>query len=152
MKRDREYRRIEWSMYNYESNREKAIRLRSKLNSLMSVRGHSYEAHTANGTSDPVSEVVSKRLDIESKIRKLEGYITPVKELEEGLKSEGNRTEQMREILKRRYQHQEKNEEIQKDLKLTASTYWRRVKELMREARKYFDIGEKKEVVEKGQN
>ena len=135
-------------MYNYETNSNRFELLRLKLQLLMSVRGHNYEAHIANGASDPVNEVVNKRIETEKKLNRLEQYILPVKKLYEGLKTDSRSQKDLRELMTRRYLNHERAKETQKELKISPATYWRRTHELMRQARKYFEETDKKEAVE----
>ena len=143
MTKDKTYRFIERCLYNYPSNVNRQTNLKARLKTLMSVRGHNYEAHTANGTSDPVNETVNKRLETERKIKHLDSYIQPVKKLYECLKRDRRKTNQMLSILKLKYFRQDKAHEIQKKLHISSSTYWRRTRELVMTAKEYFNDDEK---------
>ena len=105
---------------------------------LQSVRGHSYEAHTTNGASDPVAEVTNKILNLERCIRNSEKKTRPVERLQADLTGDNLNYAQMGEILRRKYIEHEPTDTVKRELSISGSTYWRRTRELLRLAKKYF--------------
>ena len=121
--------------YGYDVRRLEV--LRRELSGLMSVRGHSYEAHSVNGVSDPVTEVVHRRMKVEKRISRIEERVLRVERLKEYLPLEGTETYQMREILRLRYRMHERVVDVMRKMGITKTTYWRRNRELLRLADKY---------------
>ena len=121
--------------YGYDVRRLEV--LRRELSGLMSVRGHSYEAHSVNGVSDPVNEVVHRRLKVEKRISRIEERVLRVERLKEYLPLEGTETYQMREIVRLRYRMHERVVDVMRKMGITKTTYWRRNRELLRLADKY---------------
>ena len=138
MKKDKTYRFIEGCMYNYLANVNQLSELKERLKTLMSVRGHNYEAHIPNGTSDPVCNVAGKKIETERKIYELESYTRPVSKLRHALRYEYRTASQMLKLLELKYFRQEKPREVQERMHISSATYWRRTQELMRLAKKYF--------------
>ena len=75
-------------LWNYRMNVMKAEEMRLICSWLMSVRGQDYGAHTVNGVSDPVLEVVHRKLQLEKKIAVLEREIRVVENLKDSLMAE----------------------------------------------------------------
>ncbi|MBQ3395023.1 MAG: hypothetical protein IJG55_01675 [Synergistaceae bacterium] len=138
MKKDKTYRFVEGCMYNYPANMTQMSELKERLKTLMSVRGHNYEAHIPNVTSDPVSNIAGNKIETERKIRELENYTRPVSKLHHALKYEYRTANQMLKLLELKYFRQEKPREVQEKMHISQATYWRRTQELMRLAKKYF--------------
>lgn len=98
---------------------------------LQSVRGQDYGAHTVNGVSNPVLEVVHRKLAIEKKIKSLEKDIQVV----DGVKDSLDVTEltdwQMLGILEQRYMAHKEPDTVMRELGITKATYYRRNNELI---------------------
>ena len=62
---------VEKNLWDYNSNVAELSELEYQHDDLMSVQGHSYEVHGENTLSDPVSEVVHRRLKLERRMQKL---------------------------------------------------------------------------------
>lgn len=58
-------------LWNYRLNVQKSEEMRLIYLCLMSVRGQDYGAHTVNGVSDAVLEVVHRKMAIEKKLKHL---------------------------------------------------------------------------------
>ena len=69
---------------------------------------------------------------------KLERRTKPVEKLREDLCGSDLRIGQMREILKLRYVQHDSHEDVQRKMAVSRTTYWRRSRELLRMARRYF--------------
>ena len=124
-------------LWNYRSNERKAIELRALKVKLASVRGQDYGAHTVNGVSDPVLEVVHRKLELEKRIARLEVEIRAVKRLKASLSVEELNTWQMRGILIKRYMEHKEPDRVMRELGITKATYYRRNNELVERAKKY---------------
>ena len=124
-------------LWNYRMNVMKAEEMRLICSWLMSVRGQDYGAHTVNGVSDPVSEVVHRKLRLEKKIAILEREIRVVENLKDSLMAEELRICQMRGILKGRYMEHKEPDRVMRELGLTKPTYYRRNSELIERAMEY---------------
>ena len=140
MTKDKTYRYIEGCMYNYQANQRQASELEEQKKSLISVHGHNYEAHIKDGASNPVLDRTHKVLKIESRLKKLENCIRPVRNLHNDLQEIYTDKKQVLLILERKYFKHEHQKRIQEDLHISQPTYWRRTQELMRLAKGYFAI------------
>ena len=129
---------VERCLWEYKENAAELEVLRMEQQELMSLHVQSYEAHGANGVSDPVSEVAHRRMTLEKKIVKLERRTKPVEKLQGDLCGNDMRISQMREILRLRYLAHDSHEDIQRRMAVSSATYWRRSRELLRMARRYF--------------
>ncbi len=130
---------IEKCLYEYLENLEKLSNFHLEQKKLMSVHGQSYEKHSANGISDPVSEVAFRFFSLEKKILKTEKKITPVTELYKSLLwSSELHIFQMKEILKLRYFEKKKAERVIREMAISRATFWRRCHQLLSRAKKYF--------------
>ena len=142
MTKDKTYRYIEGCMYNYQANQRQASELEEQKKSLISVHGHNYEAHIKDGASNPVLDRTHKVLKIESRLKKLESYIRPVRNLHKDLQEVYTDKKQVLLILEKKYFKHEYQQRIQEDLHISQPTYWRRTQELMRLAKEYFALEE----------
>ena len=138
--KDEHYRFIEKCLYNYRPNLIQFEKLKDKLQSLISVRGHNYEAHIPNVASDPVADVTDKRVRIEKRINELECYITPVNNLCYDLQHVYSGMHQINKILQMKYFGHEPMNSILRELHISQPTYWRRTQELIRLAKLYFAL------------
>ncbi len=78
-------------------------------------------------------------MELEKKIARLEKKIKPINKLIMDLSSgKSLYIRQLRDILTLKYIGHEDNHYIQEEMCVSVSTYWRRVRELLRIARKYF--------------
>lgn len=142
MTKDKTYRYIEGCMYNYQANQRQASELEEQKKSLISVHGHNYEAHIKDGASNPVLDRTHKVLKIESRLKKLESYIRPVRNLHKDLQEVYTDKKQVLLILEKKYFKHEYQQRIQEDLHISQPTYWRRTQELMKLAKEYFALEE----------
>ena len=69
---------VERCLYEYPQNVSTIVTSRVDIETLRSVRGHSYDAHILNGISDPVADVTARILSLEKKIMKLRKRTRPV--------------------------------------------------------------------------
>lgn len=124
-------------LWDYRKNVKKILELRLTLAGLMSVRGANYEAHTVNGVSDAVSEVVHRKMAIEKKIQHLEREIQAVEHVKDTLDITELRDSQMLGILNRRYLEHKEPDAVMRELGITKPTYYRRNNELIERTREY---------------
>lgn len=129
---------IEGCLWDFKANAAELEVLRLEHKFLMSVRGQNYEAHGENGISNPVFEVTSRRLSLEHRIARLEKRIIPIEKLQAGLIGTDMRIAQMRDVLRLRYLGHNSHEDVQRKMAVSSATYWRRRRELLNTARKYF--------------
>ena len=130
---------VEKNLWDYNSNVAELSELEYQHDDLMSVQGHSYEVHGENTLSDPVSEVVHRRLKLERRMQKLKSRIRPVRKLYDDLSiGTDARITQMRGVLKMRYMEHKSHEDVMRNMAVSKATYWRRVSELLRLTRRYF--------------
>lgn len=128
---------VERCLYDYKANAAEIEVLREELNGLMSLHGQSYEINNSQGESDPVANIVNQSAILEKKIAKLEKRVKPVDKLLSDLKGSSLKVQQMSGILKLRYIEHEDKEIIKKSLAVSEATFWRRVSELIRLAKRY---------------
>lgn len=123
--------KTEQVLWNYRLNVKRAAEMRLIYSLLQSVRGQDYGAHTVNGVSNPVLEVVHRKLAIEKKIKSLEKDIQVV----DGVKDSLDVTEltdwQMLGILEQRYMAHKEPDTVMRELGITKATYYRRNNELI---------------------
>lgn len=124
-------------LWNYRLNVSKAAEMRLIYSWLVSVRGQDYGAHTVNGVSDAVLEVVHRKLAIEKKIQHLEREIQAVEKVKNTLDITELRDSQMLGILKRRYMEHKEPDKVMRELGITKPTYYRRNNELIERTREY---------------
>ena len=124
-------------LWNYRRNVEKAGELRILLEGLMSVQGQSYSAHSVNGVSDAVSEVVHKKIELGKKIARLEKDIRAVESLKDSLPMDELYAGQMLKILIKRYMEHKEQDKVMREMGITKATYYRRNGELIARAKGY---------------
>ena len=129
---------IEHCLYEYKENKAALEALKFEVTDLKSVHGQNYDGHAINGVSDPVSEVTARIIAIEGRITRLERKVKGVERLRDDLSGSDLRYSQMRQILELKYINHEDNIETQEAMAISSSTFWRRVRELLYIARKYF--------------
>ena len=129
---------IERCLYDYKANIAALEVLIAERNNLKSIHGHSYEVINSSVGADPVSRTVNNLMALEKKIDRLNKKIRPVNKLISDLSGRALRLQQIKKILTLKYLEHENNSYIQKEIGISVSTYWRRVQELLRIARKYF--------------
>lgn len=132
-----EMEKAERMLWDYRQNVKKADELRMLAVQLMSVRGQDYGAHTVNGVSDAVSEVVHRRIELGKKIQKLEREIEAVESLKASLPLTELDTGQMRGILLHRYMEHKEPDTVMREMGITKATYYRRKRELIEKAGQY---------------
>ena len=125
---------VEKCLYDYLANIAALEYLQEELINLKSIHGHSYEINKPSVGSDPVINTVNNRMELEKKISKLGKKINPIKRLIDDLESR----EHLKKILLLKYISHGKNDYVQKEMNMSSATYWRRVRELLRIAKKYF--------------
>ena len=133
---------VERCLYEYKANVAAVEILTLEIENLMSVNGHKYDASMSNAIPDPVSDTAARKINLENKIVRLRQLIRPVEKLKADLAGNSLRIQQMREILVMKYINQEGNEHTQEKMAVSSRTFWRRVKELLQLAKKYFGDGE----------
>lgn len=124
-------------MWDYKANMSALKMMQTRLKSLCSVRGHNYEAHSVNGASDPVSEVVHQVLLLERKMKEREGKIRVVHNLERDLLSGYTGRKVLLWIMWLRYFEHKDVEAVQRELRMSRTTLYRRTLELQGLAEKY---------------
>lgn len=129
---------VERCLWDYKANLASQAAMREEIAGLMSVRGHSYEAHVISVASDPVADVTNRILNLEHKIKSSERRTRPVEKLQVDLQGSDMYISQMGKILSLRYIEHESIEAVMDELAISSATFWRRTKELIRTARKYF--------------
>ena len=131
---------VERCLYEYKANKAAIEAINMEIQDLMSVRGCSYENYSPNmhNVSDSVLEVTARKLNLERKVSKLQRLTAPVEKLKQDLSGNSLSTQQMREILIWKYIDHEGNEGTQAKMAVSERTFWRRVRELLRLAKKYF--------------
>ncbi len=131
---------VERCLYEYKANKAAIEAISMEINELMSVRGYSYEGFSPNlnDISDTVFEVTSHKIQLEHKISKLERLTKPVEKLQADPCGTDFRFQQMRDILRLKYIANNRNDDVIAEMCISVPTYWRRVRELLRVAGKYF--------------
>ena len=131
---------VERCLYEYKANKAAIEAISMEINDLMSVRGCSYENYSPDShtVSDSVLEVTAMKMNLEKKIVRLQRLTTPVEKLRDDLSGNSLNTQQMREILVWKYIEHEGNERTQEKMAVSERTFWRRVRELLYLAKKYF--------------
>ena len=130
---------VEKCLYEYKSNVAVLDYLREERKNLASIHGHNYENSSTPNSSDPVLTTVNLGMELERKIACVEKRIKPIARLLSDLTAGRSlRVQQLRDILCLKYIAHEDNQRVQEEMKVSVSTYWRRVRELLRLARKYF--------------
>lgn len=128
---------VERCLWEYRENKDALELMKEELKEMSSLHGQDYKIHTSNGVSDPVSDVTHRVMRLERQIAQVERLIKPVEKLEAYLCGNEMRVYHMREILKLKYFAHESGETVQKQLGISAATYFRRCGDLKRLARKY---------------
>ena len=131
-------RYVERCLWEYYANLAEVESLSAELDDLMSVRGHSYEAHIPSGASEPVFNVVNRRLNIERRIAGIGRRIGPVKRLKSDFEAGLYRERYLRDIFNIRYMEHGIVDYVMKSLHISQPTYWRNKEKLIELAKKYF--------------
>lgn len=129
---------VERCLWDYRANVAMLEMLRARVQELQSVRGHSYEAHSMNGISDPVAEVTNKVLGYEKKMEKTKTWIEPVRTLEEDLRAGKAGRSSLLWILWLKYFDHMGIDDVKRELSVSGSTLYRQTLELLRLAKGYF--------------
>ena len=133
-------RYIERCLWEYRENTAMLERLCWLLSIARSVRGHSYEAHTAGNVSDPVADVVNRIMNLEKRIFKTLERVKPVDKLRQDIADGAHQDKYLRDILKLRYFEHAAIEAVIDTLHISSSTYKRVRQKLLKIAGKYFGI------------
>lgn len=131
---------IEKCLWEYKENTALIERLKAVIANLMSVRGHSYEAHVAGVVTDPVLDVTHKILMLEQRIKRTEERVKPVEKLREDIAAGAHKDKYIREVLKLRYLEHSSVDAVREILHISSSTYGRAKQKLLRLASKYFGV------------
>ena len=134
-----EHRCVDKYLWDYKANVAAIDYLRQEMSTLMSVQGQRYEHQQGTmAVSEPVANVVQRKMELELKIQHLESRVQPVARLYDDLSVTDLAEAQMREILKLRFfDHESRNIVIRK-MSISDATYVRRCKTLKRRAMAYF--------------
>ena len=133
---------VERCLWEYRENVAMIEQLRAVCKELMSVRGHSYEAHIAGSVTNPVLDVTHKRLKLEARIARTELRVKPVERLNKDIANGAYNDRHIREVLKLRYMEHRSVDTVMDMLHISSSTYGRAKDKLLRVACKYFGIGD----------
>ena len=133
---------VEKCLWEYRENVAMLEHLRALCQGLMSVRGHSYEAHIAGNVTNPVLDITDKRLKLESRIARTELRVKPVERLNRDMANGAYNDRHIREVLKLRYMEHHSVDTVRDMLHISSSTYGRAKERLLKVACKYFGIAE----------
>ena len=133
---------VEKCLWEYRQNVAMLEHLREVCQGLMSVRGHSYEAHIAGSVTNPVLDVTHKRLKLEARIARTELRVKPVERLNKDIANGEYNDRHIREVLKLRYMEHRSVDAVMDMLHISSSTYGRAKEKLLRVACSYFGIGD----------
>ena len=128
---------VEKCLYDYKVNIAEIEALIEKRSGLMSMRAQSYHSNNSYEVNDPVGNTVNQKLAIDKRISKLEKCVKAVEKLVNDLKGSASNVRQMAGILQLRYIQHEDKEVIKEKIRISERTFWRRVKELIRLAKRY---------------
>ena len=131
-------RYVERCLYEYKANVALIEALEAEKNELSSIHTQSFGKNPINGVSDPVCDVVWKVIQIEKRIANIKKITNPVDKLQGDLSGNELRVQQMREVLKLKYINHEGNDKAIQKMAVSRRTFWRRVRELLYLAGKYF--------------
>ena len=134
-------RYVERCLWEYRENLAMLERLYWLVSVARSVRGHSYEAHVAGNTTDPVADVVHRVMQLEKRIRKTYERVKPIERLNKDIAEGAHQDRYVREVLKMRYMEHVSVDTIRDELHISSSTYGRAKQKLLKIACKYFGIG-----------
>ena len=129
---------VERCLYNYKANLASLEAIQDEIKSLASVHGLEYKTKSMNNNPNPVLTVLERKLALEQQILNINKMVMPVKRLQDDLIGSDLRITQMREILEMKYITHESNEQTQRKMAVSKRTFWRRVRELLHTAKKYF--------------
>lgn len=128
---------VEKCLYDYKANIAEIEVLKEKRSGLMSMRAQCYQANNSYEVNDPVGNIVNQRLAIDKKISRLEKCVKYVGKLIDDLNGSASNVRQMSVILQLRYIQHEDKEAIKEKIGISERTFWRRVRELIRLAKRY---------------
>ena len=131
-------RYIERCLWDYRDNLASIEMMREELAGLMSVHGQELGKNGANEVSDPVPKVCERVMMLERNIKKVEKMTLPITRMLEGLCGSELRVKQMNEVLRLKYFEHESTNVVIRKAGISATTYFRRIGEIKRLARKYF--------------
>ena len=129
---------VERCLYDYKANVAEIEILREERENLMSMHGQSYEANNSSGKNDPVANTANQKLTLEKKISHIEKRVKPVNKLIKDLQGSSLRVQQMLGILRLKYIEHEDKDTIKHTIAVSEATFWRRVRDLLRLAKRYF--------------
>ena len=129
---------VERCLWDYYANLAEVESMSAELDDLRSVRGHSYEAHVQYGISEPVFNVVNRKLNLERRIAKVGRRIRPVKRLKADFEAGAYRERYLRDIFNIRYMEHGSVDYVMRSLHISQPTYWRNKEKLILLAKKYF--------------
>ena len=129
---------VERCLWDYRDNLASIEIMREELAGLISVQGQDFSMNGANTICDPVPKVFERVMKLESGIQKAEKMTLPITRMVEGLCGNDLRIHQIREILSMKYFEHEDKETVIRNAGISEKTYFRRIGEIKRIARKYF--------------
>ncbi len=133
-------RYVERCLWEYKENIAMLEYLCWQVKVARSVRGHSYEAHVAGNTTDPVANVVNRIMNLERRIYKTLERVKPIEKLKHDISEGAYQDKYVREILKMRYMEHASVDSILEELHISSSTYDRVKQKLLKITGKYFGI------------
>ena len=129
---------VDRCLWDYRDNLASIEIMREELAGLISVQGQDFSMNGANAICDPVPKVCERVMKLESGIQKAEKKTVPITRMVEGLCGNDLRIHQIREVLSMKYFEHEDKETVIRNAGISERTYFRRIGEIKRIARKYF--------------
>lgn len=131
---------IETCLYGYKANKYKLYLLRSKKRELSSLRTKSCISLEGGSSSlSSVEDTLEKTLAIEKEMKEVKAKVNIVNKLKKDLMmNDSESSRQMLSLLQRKYITHCDNEIVRAALSVSWATYWRRNRELLKLATKYF--------------
>ncbi|MBR2207269.1 MAG: hypothetical protein IJ859_00505 [Synergistaceae bacterium] len=129
---------VEKCLYGYKANLAELEVLYEERKNLMSLHGQTYEINNSSGEQDPVGNIVNQGFSLDKRISQLEKRVKPVDKLMKDLQGSSLRVQQMSEILRLKYINHEDKDSIKKKVAVSDITLWRRTKDLIALAKRYF--------------
>lgn len=130
---------IETCLYGYKANRYKLYLLRSKKRELSSLRTKScISLEVVSSSLSSVEDTLEKVLSIEKEMKEVKTKVNIVNKLKKDLMNNSENSRQMLFLLQQKYINHCDNESVKELLSVSWATYWRRNRELLKLATKYF--------------
>ena len=135
---------VEDCLYNYKKNLALVHDLSYELKNICSVYGQNCHSIPHITSNDPVGSVVFRKMVIERRILKLDQKTQPISKLIEDL--QGTTTHhiaQIKSVLELHYLEGKSLRDTARELGLSRGTVWRRSRDLISMAYKFFKSGTK---------